>query len=130
MAPAGTFLAGGCLFRLTEAEREGLTRRSTKPPSADRSQIVTGSQKHRDPRFLPYAFTEHGAIMAAPVLQARAPRKGRRIRENPRSTEKVIQPLGNRPLRHFGNYRIAIVPFLTKLAEGYLRICAIEQMGE
>jgi hypothetical protein len=31
----------------------------------NRSQIATGSQRHRDPRFLPYAFTEHGAIMAA-----------------------------------------------------------------
>jgi hypothetical protein len=29
-----------------------------------KSQIVTGSQKHRDPRFLPNVFTEHGAIMA------------------------------------------------------------------
>jgi hypothetical protein len=29
-----------------------------------------GSQKHRDPRFLPYAFTEHGAIMAANVLNS------------------------------------------------------------
>ncbi|TLY22022.1 MAG: ORF6N domain-containing protein [Nitrospirae bacterium] len=35
-----------------------------------RSRIVTGSQKHRDPRFLPYAFTEHGAIMAANVLNS------------------------------------------------------------
>ena len=34
------------------------------------SQIVTGSQKHRDPRHLPYAFTEHGAIMAATVLNS------------------------------------------------------------
>src|SRR5688572_811981 len=33
--------------------------------SLNRSQIVTGPQKHRDPRFPPYAFTEHGAIMAA-----------------------------------------------------------------
>jgi hypothetical protein len=31
---------------------------------------VTGSQKHRDPRFPPYAFTEHGAIMAASVLNS------------------------------------------------------------
>jgi hypothetical protein len=31
----------------------------------NRSQIATGSQKHRDPRFPPWAFTEHGAIMAA-----------------------------------------------------------------
>jgi len=36
----------------------------------NRSQIATGSQKHRDPRFLPYAFTEHGAIMAANVLNS------------------------------------------------------------
>lgn len=36
----------------------------------NRSRIVTGSQKHRDPRFLPYAFTEHGAVMAANVLRS------------------------------------------------------------
>lgn len=32
--------------------------------------IVPGSQRHRDPRFLPLAFTEHGAIMAANVLNS------------------------------------------------------------
>jgi hypothetical protein len=31
---------------------------------------VTGSQKHRDPRFPPYALTEHGAIMAATILNS------------------------------------------------------------
>ena len=36
----------------------------------NRSQFVTGSQKHRDPRFPPFAFTEHGAIMAASVLNS------------------------------------------------------------
>ncbi|HEX7576532.1 MAG TPA: ORF6N domain-containing protein, partial [Verrucomicrobiae bacterium] len=36
----------------------------------NRSQIVTGSQKHRDPRFPPYAFTEHGALMLANVLSS------------------------------------------------------------
>lgn len=36
----------------------------------NRSQFATGSQKHRDPRSLPYAFTEHGAIMAATVLNS------------------------------------------------------------
>ncbi len=36
----------------------------------NRSQIATGSQKHRDPRLRPYAFTEHGAIMAANVLNS------------------------------------------------------------
>ena len=36
----------------------------------NRSQFVTGSQKHRDPRFPPYAFTEHGALMLANVLNS------------------------------------------------------------
>lgn len=31
---------------------------------------MTGSQKHRDPRYRPYAFTEHGALMAANVLRS------------------------------------------------------------
>ena len=35
---------------------------------ANRSQFVTGSQKHRDPRLLPYAFTEKGAVMTANIL--------------------------------------------------------------
>ena len=55
---------------------QGLT--SSKPqfeasgPSAasNRSQFATGSQKHRDPRFLPIAFTEHGALMAAYILSS------------------------------------------------------------
>ena len=34
-----------------------------------RSQIVTASSK-RNVRFLPYAFTEHGALMAANVLKS------------------------------------------------------------
>ena len=48
------------LFKLTAAEIGALNR----------SQFVTGSQKHRDPRFAVQAFTEHGAIMAANVLNS------------------------------------------------------------
>jgi ORF6N domain len=51
---------GDFMFRLTRAETEVLNR----------SHFATGSQKHRDPRFPPYAFTEHGAIMAATVLNS------------------------------------------------------------
>ena len=36
------------MIQLTRKEVEGLNR----------SQFVTGLQKHRDPRFSPYAFTE------------------------------------------------------------------------
>lgn len=31
---------------------------------------MTGSQKHRDPKYRPNAFTEHGALMAANVLRS------------------------------------------------------------
>src|SRR2546425_8378033 len=33
-------------------------------------QFVTGSQRHRDPRSPPWAFTEHGALMATNVLRS------------------------------------------------------------
>ena len=48
------------MFRLTAPEADELNR----------SQFVTGSQKHRDPRFPPFAFTEHGALMLANVLNS------------------------------------------------------------
>ncbi len=47
-------------FRLTSTEMTALNR----------SQSVTGSQRHRDPRHAPFAFTEHGALMAATVLNS------------------------------------------------------------
>jgi hypothetical protein len=48
-------------FRLVRNEVDALNR----------SQSVTGSKKHRDPRFPPLAFTEHGAIMAATILSSK-----------------------------------------------------------
>ena len=41
------------------------------PDALNRSHSATGSHRHRDPRFPPYAFTEHGAIMAATTLNSR-----------------------------------------------------------
>lgn len=43
---------------------------ATEVDILNRSQIVTGSQKHRDPRYPPYAFTEHGALMLGNVLRS------------------------------------------------------------
>jgi hypothetical protein len=37
----------------------------------NRSQFVTGSQKYRDPRFRPYAFTEQGVAMLSTVLRSK-----------------------------------------------------------
>lgn len=48
------------MFRLSAEETETLNR----------SQFATGSQKHRDPRFPPFAFTEHGAMMAGFMLNS------------------------------------------------------------
>lgn len=53
-------------FQLTAKEWEGL--KALKKES-NRSQFATGSQKHRDPRFLPWVFTEHGApLMGDPTF--------------------------------------------------------------
>ncbi len=59
------------MFKLTRDEFEGLHQARAVEMPPNRSQIATGSQKHRDPRSLPHAFTEHGAIMAANVLNSR-----------------------------------------------------------
>ena len=48
------------MFRLTAAEATELNR----------SQSVTGSQKHRDPRYRPFAFTEQGVAMLSSVLRS------------------------------------------------------------
>ncbi len=55
------------VFQLTSEEWKSLKVHD----ELNLSQIATGSQKHRDPRFLPRAFTEHGAIMAATVLNSK-----------------------------------------------------------
>ncbi len=55
------------MFRLTMEEYEDLRLQIA---TSNRSQIVTGSQKHRNPKYVPYAFTEHGAVMAANILRS------------------------------------------------------------
>jgi hypothetical protein len=47
------------MFRLTETEADSL-----------RSQIATSNAGRGGRRYLPYAFTEHGAIMAAYILNS------------------------------------------------------------
>jgi hypothetical protein len=49
------------MFQLTSVEVAELNR----------SQIVIGSEKHRDPRFRPYVFTEQGVAMLSSVLRSR-----------------------------------------------------------
>jgi hypothetical protein len=49
------------MFQLTAAEVRQLNL----------SQIVIGSEKHRDPRLRPYAFTEQGIAMLSSVLRSK-----------------------------------------------------------
>jgi hypothetical protein len=49
------------MFQLTPAELAQLNL----------SQIVIGSEKHRDPRLRPYAFTEQGVAMLSTVLRSK-----------------------------------------------------------
>lgn len=56
-------------MELIDTQREDKNR-SQIATSSNRSQFVTGSQKHRDPRLRPWAFTEHGAVMAANILHS------------------------------------------------------------
>ena len=62
------------MFQLSKDEWVDLRSQlgiSTRTGAAgNRSQIVTGSQKHRDPRTLPYVFTEQGIAMLSSVLRS------------------------------------------------------------
>ncbi|HEY5233165.1 MAG TPA: ORF6N domain-containing protein [Verrucomicrobiae bacterium] len=59
------------LFQLTAKEFQSLTSQfAMLKPSANPSQFAMGSMKHRNPRHLPYAFTEKGVVMAANVLNS------------------------------------------------------------
>ena len=66
-------------FQLTAKEWENLRSQivtssvevvATEAQSLNWSQFVTSSKKHRGAAYRPFAFTEHGAIMAATVLNS------------------------------------------------------------
>jgi hypothetical protein len=60
---------GDFALQLTVAEAASVKALESIEQKSDRSQIVTSSQRHRNPRVPPRAFTEHGALMAANVLR-------------------------------------------------------------
>jgi hypothetical protein len=106
------------MFRLNRPEVEALNR----------SHFVTGSQRHRDPRFPPYAFTEHGAIMAATILNSpravemsiyvvRAFVKLRQLLASNKELAKRLDELEARIVKQFGTYDQAIAGILNTLRE-------------
>ncbi|MBF0122591.1 MAG: ORF6N domain-containing protein [Candidatus Omnitrophica bacterium] len=60
------------MFRLTLQEAISLRSwHATGKHPGNWSQFVTSSRKHRGYAYLPLAFTEHGAIMAANILNSK-----------------------------------------------------------
>ena len=60
------------MFQLTKTEQENMRSQivtTSERKGLLRSQIVT-SNPRGGARYLPYAFTEHGALMAANVLNS------------------------------------------------------------
>lgn len=66
-------------FQLTPEESAGLKSEpmisssysvGKQPDVMNSSQNVTSSRKHRGASYLPWAFTEHGALMAANILRS------------------------------------------------------------
>ena len=58
------------MFRLTSAEFAVLKSQFAISKTSNSSQIAMSLRKHRGKAYRPYAFTEHGAIMAANVLNS------------------------------------------------------------
>jgi len=57
------------MFQLAKQETDNL-KSQIATSSPNRSQIATGSQKHRDPKIQPYVFTEQGVAMLSSVLNS------------------------------------------------------------
>ncbi len=106
------------MFRLNRREARALNR----------SQSVTGSQAHRDPRFPPYVFTEHGSIMAATILNSpravemsiyivRAFVQLRELLASNKQLAKRLDELEKRINRGFGTYDQMLAAVLDTLRE-------------
>ena len=58
------------MFQLTREEFDSLRSQSAMSKSENSSQFAMSSGKHRGAAYLPYAFTEHGALQAANILRS------------------------------------------------------------
>jgi len=58
------------MFQLTREEFDALRSQIAMSKPQNSSQIAMSSGKHRGATYRPYAFTEHGALMAANILNS------------------------------------------------------------
>jgi hypothetical protein len=59
------------MFQLTKAEFRSLRSQNAMSNPENSSQFAMSSSKHRGATYRPYAFTDHGAIMAANILNSK-----------------------------------------------------------
>ena len=117
------------LFQLTTEEFKSLISQiAILKQSGNPSQIAMGSQKHRNPRHLPYAFTENGAIMAANVLNSpeavrmsvfvvRAFVKMRELLGGTKELAKQLADLEKKLTARLDGHEVAIVDVLRRVME-------------
>jgi len=117
------------LFQLTAEEAKSLASQiAILKQSGNPSQIAMGSQKHRNPRHLPYAFTENGAIMAANVLNSpeavrmsvfvvRAFVQMRDLLGGTKELAKQLAALENKLTARLDIHEVAIVDVLRRVME-------------
>ena len=117
------------LFQLTTEEFKSLISQiAILKQSGNPSQIAMGSQKHRNPRHLPYAFTENGAIMAANVLNSpeavrmsvfvvRAFVKMRELLGGTKELAKQLADLEKKLTARLDGHDVAIVDVLRRVME-------------
>ena len=102
------------MFRLSREEVQNLNQ----------SQIVTGSQKHRDPRYPPRVFTEQGVAMLSSVLRSKRAvqvniaimRAFVQMREAIASHKELARRLDNLERKYDGNFKM-VFEAIRKLME-------------
>lgn len=115
------------LLELTNAEAVNLQRTRHQEDAISRSQIVT--LKHgRNIKFTPFAFTEHGAIMAANILNSpqavqmsvfvvRAFIKMRSLLTDTRELAKKLASLEKELTSRLDSHETAISEFMSRIMQ-------------
>jgi len=123
------------IFQLSQQEAASLRSKfsrsesqpvSNEPIRANWSQFATSSRKHRGISYKPYAFTEHGAIMVATVLNSpkaaqmsvfvvRAFVRMRQMLSSPNNLARELAELEKKLSARLDGHEIAITEVLQQL---------------
>lgn len=116
------------MFELNRAELHSLQIAAHSQPADLRSQFVTSSRAHGGRRYLPFAFTEHGALMAANLLNSpqavqmsvfvvRAFVRMRSLLTDTRELARKLAALERDLTSRLDNHDVAITEFMGRLMQ-------------